>query len=146
MATPQDYITSGISIFTGFIDGSFRAGNTSSCRKSLKLYTGSFSNATDAIFDYRDENQTVWYLTRTLKYMHPSAFHCYYAGKETSTSFYHYLTATSWKDIMYNVVYKTGKMADQIRVIYRLLARGDLQDRDIYVIARSVGSLINIVL
>ena len=111
-ATPQDYITTGISIFTGFVDGSFRARNTSSCRKSLKLYTGSFSNATEAIFDDRDENKTVWYLTRTLKYMHPSAFHCYYAGKETSISFYHYLTATSWKDIMYNVVYKTGKMAD----------------------------------
>jgi hypothetical protein len=43
-------------------------------------------------------------------------------------------------------VYKTGKMADQIRVIYRIMASGNLQDRDVYVIARSIGSLINIVL
>jgi hypothetical protein len=39
---PQDLVTATISIFTGFIDGSFRAGNTSFCRTSLKMYTGSF--------------------------------------------------------------------------------------------------------
>ena len=50
-ANDQDVVTIGISIFTGFIDGSFRAGNTSYCRKNLKLYTGSFSNATDALFN-----------------------------------------------------------------------------------------------
>lgn len=50
-ASGQDVITTGISIFTGFIDGSFRARNTSFCRKNLKLYTGSFSNASDAIFN-----------------------------------------------------------------------------------------------
>jgi len=82
------------------------------------MFTGSFSNATDAIFETKNENYTVWYLTRVLKYMHPSSFHCYFAGKETYLSFYKYLTATSWKDIMYNVVYKTGKFADQIRLIY----------------------------
>jgi len=139
-------VTQGISIFTGFIDGSFRAGNTSFCRKNLKLFTAYFSNTTDAIMVTKNENRTVWYLTRVLKYMHPSSFHCYFAGKETYLSFYKYLTATSVKDLMYNVVYKTGKMADQIRIIYKLISNGNLRDREYYVISRSVGSLINIIL
>lgn len=79
---PQDYVTLGISVFTGFLDGSFRAGNTSSCRKALKFMTGSFANATVSLIAL-NENRTVWYSTRVLKYLHPSCFHCYYAGKET---------------------------------------------------------------
>lgn len=144
--SPQDYVTTVISLFTGFVDGSFRASNTSSCRKSLKLYTASFSNATRALFVDGNENATLWYWTRVLKYTHPSAFHCYFAGKETGVTFYQYASFTSAKDIGYNVVYKTGKMFDQIRVIYRLISRGNLQDRDIYVIARSIGILMNIIL
>ena len=61
-------------------------------------------------------------------------------------SFYHYLTKTSVKDIFYNLVYKTGKLTDQIRLIYKLLTKGDLLDRDYYVLSRSVGRLINIIL
>lgn len=49
-SNPNDYVTMGISAFTGFVDGSFRAGNTTSCRRSLKRFTGSFSNATIALF------------------------------------------------------------------------------------------------
>jgi hypothetical protein len=86
-----------------------------------------------------NENNTVWFTTRVLKYFHPSAFHCYFAGKETYTSFRKYLTETSWKDIMYNLVYKTGLMFDQIRVINRLYNKEQVEDRDVYVVARSIG-------
>ena len=110
---------------TGFFDGSFRASNTSYCRKNLYLMTRSFANAT-IMWSKKDENQTVWFFTRTLKWFHPSLFHCYYAGKETYLSFYKYLTGTSWKDILYNLVYKTGNMCDQVRVIYKLLTSGPL--------------------
>ena len=146
-SSPQDYVSTAISLFTGFVDGSFRASNTSSCRKSLKLYTSTISNATQALFFDQNENATLWYWTRVLKYTHPAAFHCYFAGKETGVSFYRYASYTSVKDIGYNVVYKTGKMFDQIRVIYRLMGKGgELRDRDVYVIARCVGALMNIVL
>jgi hypothetical protein len=104
------------------VDGSFKAGNTSSCRKNLKLFTGSFTNATIS----NDTNSTVWFYSRVLKYMHPSAFHCYFAGKETYMSFEKYIKETSKKDIWYNIIYKTGKMCDQIRVIYRLMKKPSL--------------------
>jgi hypothetical protein len=60
----------------------------------------------------KNENDTVWFSTRILKWFHPSIYHCYYAGKETYISFYRYLTITSYKDILYNMIYKTGKMFD----------------------------------
>lgn len=53
-----------------------------------------------------------------LKYFHPSLFNCYYAGKETYQSFWLYLTSTSWKDIAYNCMYKSGFFLDSIRTIY----------------------------
>lgn len=34
---PNDWVTMSISIFTGFLDGSFRAVNTSACRLYLQL-------------------------------------------------------------------------------------------------------------
>lgn len=143
---PNDVASALISIVTGFFDGSFRATNTSLCRSSLKKLTGSFGNMSLALYE-RDQNQSVWYTTRVLKFMHPSGFHCYYAGKETYTSFSKYLSTTSWKDILYNVVYKTGLMMDQSRIIAKLAMKNDtLSDREVYVVARSVGSFINIVL
>ena len=39
---PEDYVTKAISIFTGFLDGSFNATNTSYCRVSLNMLTASF--------------------------------------------------------------------------------------------------------
>jgi hypothetical protein len=55
-----------------------------------------------------NENRTVYYSSRALKYMHPSLFHCYYAGKETWLTFLSYLDLNSAKDISYNMMYKTG--------------------------------------
>ena len=73
--------------------------------------TASFGNMSLAIYE-KNENRSVWFTTRVLKYMHPSAFHCYYAGKETYISFSNYLMTTTFKDIVYNLVYKTGLMID----------------------------------
>ena len=47
---------------------------------------------------------------------------------------------------MYNMVYKTGLMFDQIRVINRLYNKEKVEDRDVYVVARSLGQIINIIL
>lgn len=47
---------------------------------------------------------------------------------------------------MYNLVYKTGLIFDQMRLIYRLYNIEVVEDRDVYVMARSLGNLINIVL
>jgi hypothetical protein len=143
---PQDYVTYGISLFTGFLDGSFKAANTSACRSSLKKITGSFANMTLAVKD-DDQNETVWYSTRVLKYFHPSLFHCYFAGKETYLSFESYIFNASLKDILYNLIYKTGLFMDQLRIIYYLVFfESPLDDREVYVIARSFGALFNILL
>lgn len=110
----------------------------------MKL-TNSFANMTISLIK-NNENDSVWYSTRVLKYFHPSIFHCYYAGKETVISFTKYLSITSWKDILYNVIYKTGYMIDQGRIIYQMIRLGTYLDREIYVIARSLGTFINIIL
>ncbi len=104
LENPNDYLTFSISIFTGFIDGAFNAPNTSYCRASLLKFSGALENTTEGVKD-RDENDTVWYSTRMLKYFHPSAFHCYYAGKEAYLTAELYVEITSWKDIMYNLIY-----------------------------------------
>jgi hypothetical protein len=39
LTSPHDYLTFSISIFTGFIDGSFKAPNTSYCRSSLLKFS-----------------------------------------------------------------------------------------------------------
>lgn len=46
-------------------------------------------NLTVALED-DNENYTVWYSTRMLKYMSPSLYHCYYAGKETYNAYVMY--------------------------------------------------------
>ena len=78
--------------------------------------------------------------------MHPSSFHCYFAGKETYTSIFSYSSDTSLRVIIYNLVYKTGLIFDQIRVMYKLANKNVVQDRDVYVIAKSAGNLFNVVL
>ncbi len=108
---PNDYVTSAISAVTGFFDGSFRAPNTSYCRSSLNNMTKAFTNFTLAFLNL-DQNGTLWYGTRVMTWVYPSAFHCYYAGKETYISFYTYTTQTTLKYIFYNLVYKTGNMFD----------------------------------
>ena len=58
-----------------------------------------------------------------------------------------YITTTSYKDILYNLVYKTGQMLDELRIIYFLIYQnGPIGDKQIYVISRSAGTLINIIL
>jgi hypothetical protein len=81
-----DTFSRGISAFTGLLDGSFNAKNITLCRNSLILFSSSISNLSIAISN-NDQNNTVYYSTRALKYTHPSLFHCYYAGKETYTTY-----------------------------------------------------------
>ncbi|TNV73762.1 hypothetical protein FGO68_gene5605 [Halteria grandinella] len=107
--------------------------------------TRSFANMTLAISD-SDQNETIWYSTRMLKFLHPSLYHCYYAGKQTYLSALTYSSKTRFNDIAYNLLYKSGQMVDQGRIIYQVLQKKDIIDRDYYVVTRSVGSLINIVL
>ena len=71
-----------ISGFTGLVDGSFKAKNITNCRNSLILLAGSLQNMSIAM-NNSDENNTVYFATRGLKYFHPSAFACYYSGRET---------------------------------------------------------------
>lgn len=68
------------------------------------LFAGALENTTYGVID-RNENDTVWFSTRMLKYFHPSAFHCYYAGKEAYLAAEMYLYITSTKDLLYNLVY-----------------------------------------
>ena len=138
-------MTGSISAFTGFIDGSFKAGNTSYCRKNLLKESYSVSNLTEYI-DNVNERKIVYYSTRMLKYMHPSLYHCYYAGKETYEAYAMYQELTSARDILYNLVYQTGSMCDNVRIIYQLVKKGTFSDADIYVMARSVGAIVNLII
>ena len=122
MNATEDYVTMFVSALSGFIDGSFNAQNTSLCRRSLLYLSRSTSNATKSILA-GNENRTVYYSTRILKWMHPSAFHCYYAGKETIDTIRRYLRVNSWKDVMYNLVYKMGQILDQVRIIDKVMAQ-----------------------
>lgn len=99
-----------------------------------------------AAIDNNDENNTVYYSTRALKYFNPSLFHCYFAAKETFLTLETYLSINSEKDINYNLMYKTGQMFDQVRIIEKVRAIGTFYDRDVYVIAKALGTIINIIL
>ena len=66
----------------GFFDGSFNASNTSYCRTSAIQFEETVQNMTLSIANDSLE-RSVFYGTNTLRYFHPAAFHCYYAGKET---------------------------------------------------------------
>jgi hypothetical protein len=95
----------------------------------------------------KDQNMTIWYSTRVLKYFHPSFFHCYYAGKETYESGLTYISNTTFNDIGYNLIYKSGQIIDAGRIIYQVTQQApNITDRDYYVIARSAGQFINIIL
>jgi hypothetical protein len=89
-----DPIAIAISIFTGFVDGSFQAKNVSACRKNMLLEANILRMLSDEIRD-EDENRTVYLLTRLLKHLHPSMFHCYYSGKETVATFNKYMEINS---------------------------------------------------
>ena len=102
-----DSISIGISIFTGFIDGSFQAGNVSLCRSNMMLEAHIFELLHTAIVN-SDANRTVYLATRVLKHMNDSLFYCYYSGKETYTTMNEYLKINSAADINYNLLYKTG--------------------------------------
>eukprot|EP00347_Sterkiella_histriomuscorum_P009733 403340092 len=134
-----------ISSFTGFVDGSFRAKNISMCRASLILFANSIQNLSTAI-SANNENRTVFYATRALKYVHPSAFHCYYSGKETAATYQQYREINSPKDVSYNAIYKTGQMTDQIRIIQAMMNLAQYTDRQLYVIFRGIGTIINVLL
>jgi hypothetical protein len=127
---PEDPVSFSISVITGFMDGSFRATNTSLCRISLQLITGSFANATLS-HQAQNENLTVWFGTRVLKYLNPSLFHCYYAGKETVITIETYYETTTWRDIVYNLIYKSGQVLDQLRIIYYLITGASISDQGV---------------
>jgi hypothetical protein len=52
----------------------------------------------------------------------------------------------TWKDILYNIVYKTGSIFDQIRIMYAMIDKGTYLDKEVYVISRSIGGIINVIL
>lgn len=85
------------------------------------------------------------YSTNILKYIHPIGYHCYYTGKETYNAFRTYISLNSATDILSNLIYKTGKIFNNIRILMKVSAYPVLQDRDIYVLARSSGAIINII-
>jgi len=118
-----DSLSIGISIFTGFVDGSFQAGNVSACRQNMMLEAHIFELLHTAIVN-DDANRTVYLATRALKHMNDSLFYCYYSGKETYTTMTEYLQINSAADIYYNLLYKTGQMTDQYRVIAAMFALG----------------------
>ena len=134
-----------ISGFTGFVDGSFNAKNITNCRNSLFLFVASLQNMSTAI-NNNDENNTVYYSTRALKYFHPSAFACYYSGKETYETYVQYSEINNPKDVSYNAMYKTGQMTDQVRIMLAMINKGTYFDREVYVLFRAIGTIFNIVL
>lgn len=93
-----------------------------------------------------DENNTVYFATRALKFFHPSAFSCYYSGRETYETYLQYRAINSGKDVSYNSLYKTGQMSDQLRILEAMINSGTYYDREVYVLFRAIGTIINIVL
>ncbi|CDW83524.1 UNKNOWN [Stylonychia lemnae] len=140
-----DPLSRFISVMTGFVDGSFQAKNTSLCRKNLLKVSNLLNNLTTAV-QKTDENNTVYYSTRLLKYMHPSLFHCYYAEKEAENTLNQYLEINSGEDISYNALYKTGQMVNQVKIMAKMIDLGQYTDRQLYVIARAAGTIVNLVL
>ena len=49
-------------------------------------------------------------------------------------------------DILYNLIYKSGLITNQIRTIAKIAAYKKYEDRDVYVMARSSGTIINLIL
>jgi hypothetical protein len=131
-----------VSIIAGFLDGSFNASNTSYCTAYLKLFGGSIVNYTESTGDLNEE---VWYGTRVLKYFHPTGFHCYYTYQETDIAIMEYLQLNSVGDILHNLIYKTGLMFNNIRIIWKIINIGEYEDRDWYVIFQSIGALVYII-
>lgn len=83
-----------ISSVTGFIDGGFQARNTSLCRKNMIVFANIMNKLSESIY-WEDENNTVYFSTRALKYVHPCMFHCYFSGKETVQTLNEYLMINS---------------------------------------------------
>lgn len=94
MPNRTDFFTRIISASTGFVDGSFKAKNISLCRMNLITFANIMQNLSKAVSD-GNENRTLYYSTRALKYMHPCLFHCYYAERETEATYHQYLQINS---------------------------------------------------
>lgn len=99
------------------------------------LYTASVQN--------KSLNDSMFYGSRILKYFHPATYHCYYAGKETYTAFSKYMVLNSINDVLNNIIYKTGKVFTNLRIIYKMITTGTYLDKELYVITRSLGSILN---
>ena len=139
----SDIFSKSIYIVTGFIDGSFNASNTSYCRSSLVSFESSMQNLYTASVQNKSVNSSVFYGSRILKYFHPSTYHCYYAGKETYTAFSKYMVLNSINNVFDNMIYKTGQVFTNLRIIYKMIKLGTYLDKEMYVIMRSVGSIMN---
>lgn len=131
-----------IYIITGFIDGAFKAANTSYCRSSLVKMQNSATKLYTLGVEKKSVNNTVYYSTRIVKYIHPVLFHCYYAGKETYLSFLSYLALNSITTVIFNIIYKTKPLFNDLRTLNYLIVTHSYEDRDLYVIMRSIGDIL----
>ena len=81
-----------------------------------------------------------------LKYFHPSAYHCYYSSQETYSTLADYYAGIENRDLLLNnLIYKTGSVFTEMRILYKVLMARVFGDKEIYVMTRSVGKIINIV-
>lgn len=71
--------------------------------------------------DINNVNESVYYGAYILRYFNPFAYHCYYAGKETYLEFGDYLLLNSWATILNNIIYKTGSLFNNIRIINKIV-------------------------
>ena len=140
-----DPVSRSISGVTGFIDGAFQAPNTSYCRVSLILFSSSLENFLIA-YEHRNENYTVWYATRALKYMHPSLFHCFYSVQEAYETIQSFMQIDNYRDITYNLIYKTGQIYDQVRIINAIIGYATYYDRQVYVLTKAIGSILQLLI
>ncbi len=92
---PQNYLILSVSAFTGFLTGSFGVEKSINCRESIMILSEYISKSVTAILNV-DEERIVYYSTRVLKYVHPSLYYCYYAGKDTYETGYTIVTETSY--------------------------------------------------
>ena len=93
-----------------------------------------------------DINNSVYYGAYILRYFNPFAFHCYYAGKETYVTFGEYLLLNSWTTILMNLIYKTGALFNNIRIINKIITNNLFDEKDTFMLAESLGDFFFILL
>lgn len=87
-------------------------------------------------------NHSVFYGVYSLRYWHPFFYHCYYTYVEAVEAISTYMNLNSGLQILYNLIYQTRVITDESRRIARVVDEDLYENRDLYVLGRSIGRLI----